>query len=129
MKILKGKCAIEKHGGEELTVGFDSRDCEPDISFQFAIVPDDDGEKHFGINLTEEKQNEYLEHIKHFYSKGMIPWICPSCGRFYGGHYDVGSMRWFQCHFCGAEWELKNGEELDKYTESEERKLKIHALN
>ena len=97
--------------------------------YSFAITHDPDGDEHFGVILGKQELEDRMHNIKQFYEEGMIPWICPSCGKLWGANYDVGSLRWFECHFCGAEWELINPEETDSYIEKEKRKAKIHVVN
>ena len=65
--------------------------------------------------------------IRQFFMEGMIPWVCPSCGKLWGGNYDVGAMYWFKCHVCGAEWEQKNPEEVDRIIENA-KKPKLEVL-
>lgn len=113
---------VHKIGGRENEVSIKAD--TSDEKFTFAITKDDDGEEHVGIKVDDEFLEALIENFRYFYSKGMIPWVCPSCGRFFGGNYDVGSMRWFECGFCGAEWELDNGAEVDEFVDKEKLKLK-----
>ena len=92
--------------------------------FAFAITKDGDGEEHLGIKMDYEFMNKLIENLQYFYRKGMIPWVCPSCGRFFGANYDVGSIRWFECGSCGAEWELYNETDVDEFVDREKLKLK-----
>ena len=113
-------CTHKMCDAEEYTVNLQSNDESRKYAeerYGFTETFDADGGDHFGIWVSEEELEHRMEMIRQFYTEGMIPWICPSCGKVWGGSYDVGSMRWFRCHVCGAEWELKNGEEVDKIIE------------
>ena len=106
----------------------DSAEKEEEGRYSFALTKDPDGEEHFGVRLSEEEINNRINIMREFWQEGMIPWICPSCGKLWGANYDVGSLQWFECNFCGAEWELANGDDVDKYVDQEKRKQKIHVV-
>lgn len=44
-------------------------------------------------------------------SKNGIPWVCPTCGNFYGFNYGQTLMQ-FQCGRCGALWKCMNFDEV-----------------
>ena len=123
-------CRHKQENGEELSVSMS--DNEESIKYAeerwgFTETQDSDGGDHFGIWLSEEELEHRLEMIRHFYEEDMIPWLCPSCGKVCGGLYDVGSMVWFRCHCCGAEWEQKNPEEVDRII-ADAKKPKLEVL-
>lgn len=128
--IMNGELCTQKIGGEENT--FNLIDSEESVKaaeerYGFQTTYDSDGGEHFGIWLSEEELNHRLEMIRQFYKEGMIPWICPSCGKMWGGLYDVGSIVSFQCHVCGAKWEQTNPEEVDRIIE-DAKKPKLEVL-
>lgn len=123
-------CTQKQENGEEITFSVanteESRK-NAEEKYGFRTTYDADGGEHFGIWVSEEHLEERLKHLRDFYQEGMIPWVCPSCGKLWGGHYDVGSMTWFKCHVCGAEWELINPEEVSENIERA-KKPKLEVL-
>lgn len=107
-------CRMNINGGENTFNMFDTEESRKasEERYGFQTTYDSDGGEHFGIWLSEEEIKHRTEMIRQFFSEGMIPWVCPSCGKVWGGQYDVGSMVWFKCHVCGAEWEQTNPEEV-----------------
>lgn len=132
MKKTSGEFCTQKFGDELQTFSLQSNEIAQEKEqerYSFAITHDPEGDDHFGVVLSKQELDDRMKVLREFYEEGMIPWICPSCGKLWGANYDVGSLRWFECHFCGAEWELINGEEVDKYTSKEQRKLRLHVVN
>lgn len=132
MKKISGEFCTQKFGDELQTFSLQSNEkaqADEQSRYCFATTQDRDGGEHFGVKLTDEEIESRIQNMREFWQEGMIPWICPSCGKLWGANYDVGSLRWFECHFCGAEWELINPDETDSYLDKEKRKLKIHVVN
>lgn len=108
---------VVKQGDDE-DVMITTMDTEESIEYSkqrygFKHFTDDDGNDRIGIYLSDEELDQRMTDLRDFYKEGKIPWVCPSCGKLFGASYDVGSLQWFQCHVCGAHWELVNGEEVD----------------
>lgn len=123
-------CTQKQENGEEITFGMgttEEANKKAEELYGFCTTTDPDGKEHFGIWLSEEHLENRLKYIRDFYQEGMIPWICPSCGKLWGAYYDVGSMTWFKCHCCGAEWELTNPDEVDENIERA-KKPKLEVL-
>lgn len=118
---IDGKlCTQKQDNGEEITFGITDSDesrKESETRYGFRTTYDSDGNEHFGIWLSNDEIKHRTEMIRQFFMEGMIPWVCPSCGKLWGGHYDVGSMSWFKCHVCGAEWEQINPDEVSENIE------------
>ena len=130
VRIMSGDFCTRRVKDEELT--FSMSDSEQSQKYAeerygFGTIKDPEGDEHFGIWLSDEELEQRIEHIRQFYKEGMIPWVCPSCGKLWGGQYDVGSMTWFKCHVCGAEWEQINPEEVSKNVE-EAKKPQLTVL-
>jgi hypothetical protein len=131
MRKTSGEFCTTKIGGELNTFSLSSDEkAQKEMQERscFAITKDSDGEEHLGVKLSKEELSERMKIMRQFYKEGMIPWVCPSCGKLWGANYDVGSLRSFSCHECGAEWELINGDDMDVYTERERRMLHIKVL-
>ena len=116
--------------GEEVIMGFrhnEKMKAEEDPAEAFAIVTDPDGLDRLGVKLSEKELGTRLKTIRGIYEKGMIPFICPSCGKLYGGSYDIGTLIGFRCHMCGAEWKIKNQKKVEKLREDTRRSLTTQA--
>ena len=132
MKKTDGEFCTQKFGDELHTYSLKSDENAQEaekLRYSFATTHDKDGGEHFGVKLSEEELESRVKVFREFWEEGMIPWICPSCGKLWGANYDVGSLRWFECHFCGAEWELVNGDEVDKYVDNSKRRQRLLIVN
>lgn len=130
MKITNGELCTQKFGDEFQTFSVSSNEkaqVQEQERYSFALVEHGE-EQHFTVKLSEEEIKNRVADIRAFYEEGMIPWICPTCGKLWGANYDAGTIRWFQCHFCGAEWEMANEDEVDKYLDNEKRKLYLRVV-